>query len=69
MKEDLIEYGYLLICNYLPEQIPDDFMEKISMTDFYRMIAKARIFREMKQDDIRTAVIKAFSDESKSGGK
>lgn len=53
----------LTICKYLPEQmIPEDW-EQVSMTELYRLYAKAKISREMVQEDIQAGIAKAFPKE------
>ena len=54
--------GMLLIHMYVPPaMIPQGFPD-CRMQDFYRLVALAIRCRRMRQDDIQTAVARAFSD-------
>lgn len=55
-----MEYGRLLVYQYLPkEMIPEDF-ENAGFDDFFRVMAMAQIAREMRIEDIEVGVNKGY---------
>lgn len=55
-----MDYGRLLIYQYLPrEMIPIDF-ENADFDEFFRLMAMAQVAREMKIEDIEVGVNKGY---------
>ena len=52
-----------MICMYLPPQMVPEDWEKVPVTELYKLFAKAKICREMVQEDIQTGIAKAFPEE------
>ena len=55
-----MDYGRLLIYQYLPrEMIPGDF-ENVDFDEFFRLMAMAQVAREMRIEDIEVGVNKGY---------
>ena len=55
-----MDYGRLLIYQYLPrEMIPDDF-ENADFDEFFRLMAMDQVAREMMIEDIEVGVNKGY---------
>lgn len=60
MDGSLFDKGQLLIYRYLPgEMLPED-MDDVTLSDFYGLVAKARVSRKMLQEDQETAIVAAI---------
>ena len=53
----------LTICKYLPPKLVPDNWELVPVTELYKLYAKAKICREMEQEDIHAGIAKAFPEE------
>ena len=55
-----MDYGRLLVYQYLPEQlIPGDF-EKADFDTFFRVVGMASVARELRMEDIEVGVNQGF---------
>ncbi len=55
-----MEYGRILILQYLPERlIPEDF-DQVSFEDFFRLMAMAQVARELRIEDIEVGANKGY---------
>lgn len=56
----LYDRGRLLICRYLPLEMRPPDISSATMSEFYHLVAMARVARKMEQEDRETTIIQAI---------
>lgn len=60
MDGSLYDRGRLLIFRYLPEEMLPEDIASATMSEFYSLVAMARVSRKMKQEDHEAAIVQAI---------
>ncbi len=55
-----MEYGRILILQYLPKRLIPEAFDQVSFEDFFRLMAMAQIARELRIEDIEVGVNKGY---------
>lgn len=57
-----MDTGRLLIYSYLPASLIPEDLEKLGLDRFFELMAMADYIRDLRIEDIRAGVVKAFED-------
>ena len=55
-----MDYGRILIYQYLPKELIPDNFESVDFDEFFRLMAMAQVARELRIEDIEVGVNKGY---------